>query len=223
VYARQLNGGTLTLGVSGMLWERSLVMIDQETESLWSHQLGEAMQGPLEGETLEVIPSVMADWKVWKESHPNTTAVVLPRTANRFRHDLHREPQYLLIGLAVGGQSKGWDLRHLRDSHGFNDQVAERKVLVTHHEPSGTAAIYDRNLEGQELDFEFVDGGITDRQTGSSWDPLTGRALTSPMLGKRLVRLQGIISTHDAWHTFHPNTVLAGPESNDQPSGRTSK
>lgn len=206
-----------------MLWERSLVMIDQETESLWSHQLGEALRGPLKGQTLEVSPSVMADWKVWKEAHPNTTAVVMPRTSNKYRNNLHRESRQLLIGLTESGQSKAWDLRYLRDYPGCNDQVAERKVLVVYHEPSGTAAIYDRILEGQELDFEFVDRRITDRQTGSYWDPLTGRALTSPMLGKRLVRLHGIISTHDACYTFHPNTVLAGSESHDEPSDRSSK
>ena len=39
----------LTLCVSGKLWNRSLIMMDKETDSLWSHLLGEAMAGPLEG------------------------------------------------------------------------------------------------------------------------------------------------------------------------------
>ena len=37
----------LTLVVSGMLWNRNLVMLDLETESLWSHILGEAKAGVL--------------------------------------------------------------------------------------------------------------------------------------------------------------------------------
>ena len=47
MYARKTKERTLTFGVSGMLWNRSLVMYDRETKSLWSHMLGEAMQGRL--------------------------------------------------------------------------------------------------------------------------------------------------------------------------------
>ena len=61
MYARKVKGKTLTLSVSGMLWNRSLVILDAETKSLWSHILGRAMQGPLEGETLEALPGLMTD------------------------------------------------------------------------------------------------------------------------------------------------------------------
>ena len=58
MYARKVKGKALTLSVSGMLWNRSLVILDAETKSLWSHILGRAMRGPLEGETLEVLPGL---------------------------------------------------------------------------------------------------------------------------------------------------------------------
>ena len=44
MYARTVQGRTLNFAVSGLLWENSLVMVDDATESLWSHLLGEAMQ-----------------------------------------------------------------------------------------------------------------------------------------------------------------------------------
>ena len=56
-----------------MLWNRSLVMIDEETGSLWSHLLGEAMQGPLQGTQLEAVPSEMVTWESWRREHPQTT------------------------------------------------------------------------------------------------------------------------------------------------------
>ena len=61
MYASQVESRKLTFSVSGMLWNRSLVMLDQETKSLWSHILGQAMRGPLKGTRLEVIPSTMTD------------------------------------------------------------------------------------------------------------------------------------------------------------------
>ena len=85
MYARRVNGRTLTFGVSGMLWQDSLVMYDVETRSLWSHLLGEAMAGPLKGTVLGQVPSVMVDWKTWKSRHPQTTVLNLSRTSAAYR------------------------------------------------------------------------------------------------------------------------------------------
>jgi hypothetical protein len=45
VYATNVDKQKLTFCVSGQLWNRSLVMMDLETKSLWSHLLGRGMQG----------------------------------------------------------------------------------------------------------------------------------------------------------------------------------
>ena len=49
MYARTVEERELTLQVSGMLWQRSLVMRDLETGTLWSHLMGKAMEGELKG------------------------------------------------------------------------------------------------------------------------------------------------------------------------------
>ena len=72
MYARTVDSKTLTLTVSGMLWNRSLVMQDKETGSLWSHLLGRAMRGDLQGQRLDRLPGLMTDWKTWRELYPQT-------------------------------------------------------------------------------------------------------------------------------------------------------
>lgn len=62
MYAREVEGRTLTFGVSGKLILNALVMYDRQTDSLWSQFLGVAVQGPLAGTKLEVLPSVLTDW-----------------------------------------------------------------------------------------------------------------------------------------------------------------
>jgi hypothetical protein len=62
----------LTFAVSGMLWNRSLVMIDRETESLWSHLLGEAMQGPLKGSVLTQHVGILSFAHAWRQFHPDS-------------------------------------------------------------------------------------------------------------------------------------------------------
>lgn len=72
MYDREIRGRTLTFGVSGKLYRNSLVMYDHETESLWSHLLGAAVEGPLAGARLEMIPSAFTQWGTWRKRHPET-------------------------------------------------------------------------------------------------------------------------------------------------------
>ena len=75
VYARSLGSATYTFQVSGMLWRNSLVMIDRETETWWSHITGRALQGPHRGAQLQVLDSVQTSWKQWFTMHPETTVL----------------------------------------------------------------------------------------------------------------------------------------------------
>lgn len=192
-------------------------MMDEETESHWSHLLGKAMRGPLEGEELGVIPSMMSDWGAWRKSRPHTTLLVMSRTADGYRNRVHRQPRDLLIGLAVGDEAKAWDLKAVHQLAPINDRVGDTDVLVVYHEPSGTPLIYDRQLDGETLTFETVNGQLVDREAGSAWDELTGEALTAPRQGKRLKLLPGVVSGHHAWHNFHPTTVLIQDDSPREP------
>lgn len=66
VYARRLkNGRVLDLGVSGALYRDALVMYDRETGSYWSQITGQAIRGPLVGEKLRHLPSVVTTWGEW--------------------------------------------------------------------------------------------------------------------------------------------------------------
>jgi len=72
VHVRQLEDTTLTFIVSGKLWRNSLIMMDKETGSLWSHITGECMEGEYLDRTLTQIPSVQTTWSEWVTAHPGT-------------------------------------------------------------------------------------------------------------------------------------------------------
>ena len=99
MYVGQIEEQKLTFVVSGKLWNRSLVMQDLETKSLWSHILGECMEGELKGQRLEIVPSSMTDWKSWKEQAPETTAVLMSRTSKNYNRDFYKQkPSAFAIG-----------------------------------------------------------------------------------------------------------------------------
>jgi hypothetical protein len=72
VYARELEGKTLELGVSGALYRDSLVLYDRETGSYWSQIDGKALRGPLTGKKLSEVPSMVTTWGQWRKEHPQT-------------------------------------------------------------------------------------------------------------------------------------------------------
>ncbi|MDZ7734687.1 MAG: DUF3179 domain-containing protein [Acidimicrobiia bacterium] len=66
-----LDGGELTFGTSGMLYQSALVMYDRQTESLWSHFTGEAIAGVLTGTELEQFTLTTVSWADWSAQHPD--------------------------------------------------------------------------------------------------------------------------------------------------------
>lgn len=207
MYARTLDDQTLTLAVSGRIWKRNTLLIDTETRSFWSQSLGEAIEGPLKGQSLEPIPSTITDWATWVSRYPDTRAVIMDRTTTEFRRRVYKENDELLIGLTAEGQTRGWLFVSLRRDAPVNDEVGGQAVLVCYDHSVGTAVIFDRSVDGKLLTFHDQDGQLTDHETGTRWDRVTGVALAGPLQSQRLSLLPGTVSLYEAWTLFHPDST----------------
>jgi Protein of unknown function (DUF3179) len=224
VYARTVNGKTLTFGVSGKLVRNSLLMYDHETSSLWSHLTGSAIQGPLTGSQLTVVPATQTRWGTWKAAYPATR--VLP-------HDFHRQlDQYAtyyagpdsgilgrkhqdsrlsakdkVIGIRLMDLPKAYALDAVIRAKVVNDTFEQTAIVVV-ATGDRSASVYLRTLNGQALDFDPRDGKFQDRQTGTTWDPITGRAIAGPMDGQVLTPVPATTSFWFGWLDFFPGTEL---------------
>jgi len=58
--------------------EDNLVMFDEATGSYWSQLLAQAICGPLTGSRLQLIPSTVTTWSVWRSAHEETTVLLPP-------------------------------------------------------------------------------------------------------------------------------------------------
>jgi hypothetical protein len=107
-------------GHSGILYEKSFVMYDRKTESLWVHVTGRAEAGPLKGKQLPFFPSTVTTWARWRASYPNT--LVLPgRRRDGFMGTYDGLNQPADLGLAAVVRFKGKlypfrDLERARDA-----------------------------------------------------------------------------------------------------------
>ena len=101
VFDRRMDEQVLTFQVSGMLWNRTLVMYDTETQSLWSLLLEKGVTGPMNGRKLTTLPSELTTWKKWKSLHPETTVLNMSHMQDRFVREFYDKPQPLVFGFVA--------------------------------------------------------------------------------------------------------------------------
>ena len=198
---------TLTLAVSGQLWNRSLVMIDTQTKSLWSHILGECMSGELKGAQLQPLVGDMLTWKAWRAEHPQTTVLNLSRTSNDYGREAYNKPERFVYGLLVNGQPRHLSMVSLSKSPIVNVQDPREPTVVVFDQESTLVRAFLRRVNDRDSLFSAADDGhMRDDATGSTWDCLTGTAVDGPLKGKQLEAVAGIMSFKNAWMTFHPDS-----------------
>lgn len=195
-----------------MLWQRSLIMEDDETGTEWSHLMGKAMAGELKGTTLEVIPSVITDWKNWQARHPKTSVLDLPRTVDRFVREVQQKtPEKFVLGVAKLGQAKAYTFATLKKKQVIQDEFEGDPIVVAYLPEAATAmAFYRRTTKGGALNFEpkVTKQTLTDKETGSQWDALSGQCLSGPLKGEALELAPGIPSFRKAWEKFYPGAEI---------------
>jgi hypothetical protein len=117
-------------GHSGILYEKSFVMYDRKTESLWVHVTGRAEAGPLKGKQLPFFPSTVTTWARWRASYPNT--LVLPgRRRDGFMGTYDGLNQPADLGLAVVAASRASCTRSaISNGHGTRVSYRGQEYLT---------------------------------------------------------------------------------------------
>jgi hypothetical protein len=122
----------------------------------------------------------------------------------------------LVLGIESNNQSRAYPFSTISHRKIINDTVGGLDILVTFGPPSELAMMFNRNLDGQSLTFRTVaklKNGIAtmkDRQTGSVWEAITGRAISGPLAGGELERLTSEYSFWFSWRQAHPSTGVYG-------------
>ena len=226
MYSRIIDGQEYTFGVSGKLIMNVMVMYDRQTDSLWSQLIGEAVQGPLKGTKLEFLPSWQTTWADWKTQHPNTVAIKKGFTGPLDPYSYYYEnadlgvlgeshfdervyPKGYVIGVELDGDSAAYPFSLLNQMPVVNDLVGEQPVLIVFNADTGTGVAYDRQVAGKTLTFLIEDGLIlTDAETGTRWDGLTGQGIQGPLTDERLTRLKSTSAFWFGWKDWYPHTRL---------------
>ncbi len=212
MYARNVKGKPIRLGVSGRLLDFNLVMWDPETESLWSQMTGEALFGPAKkkGLSLRVMPSLFVSFAMWKALHPKTEVLDLPPIRSSGWHfttktlEKGRNKHGDVLGLAVGSGEDAVAVSYeaMREQGAVQPPMKTAAPVFVWIAKYGSAVVYDARLDGKPLHLSLRDGMLVDASSGRKFDPLTGKE--AGKTGKaRLSRLNAMPAALDFWKDVH--------------------
>lgn len=148
VFERTVDERVLDFHVSGYLFRQDLVMVDEQTHSLWPQIEGSAARGPLHGTDLGLYPSTTIAWEDWKAKHPDTLVLERPRcgdnsTDNRrgCRGDFQRNYENYPYGSYRSDRSVGITGQARGDVQGLHPKANVVGVVL-----DGTAKAYPLSL-----------------------------------------------------------------------------
>ncbi len=224
-----VDGRRLTFEVFG-LKQAVLIMIDRETGSIWTHLDGKAIQGPMKGKRMTIVPLPQMTWGEWKKSRPDTL-VLSPETpfANRYRSvriarynqreagfgDDRLASNALVIGVEVDGAFKGYPVDEVGKVGVVNDTLAGQPIVIVYDSAAQSGLAFSRVVDDQVL--EFYNNGnegleLRDRATNSTWE-IQGLAVEGSLKGAKLDFVPSFISEWYGWSGYHPETDIYEPSS----------
>ncbi len=212
VYSRHLDDQELIFQASDKFWKNSLLMQDQ-TESVWSLLMGRCMEGENEGRELKQLPSQLTDYETWRKTYPQSTVMLWPQ---EFQENFHYDRQYyqrvekmqinFSVGIVIRRVAKHYPFAALRKQPLINDTHEGKPLVIRFDENTGTFWCYLREVNDEVLEFERSNDSFVDKQTGSSWDLNRGVAIDGNLKGETLEAIPAITSFSTTWSRFHPRS-----------------
>ena len=228
MYRREVDGRVLEFDHCGYVYQGSFVMFDKQTESEWLHMTAECVMGPLKGKSLDVEPARLMTWRQWKALHPQTTVMVTRRkwsSASLEKKDFAKAASRPKLGLnvVVEHESKLYPYSLLEPAKVINDRFQETPLAAVYAPQAACAVAWVRRVGDRELTLrpqpvsgdETASGNrerlrLRDEQTGSLWDPLSGKAISDPLKGKQLSPLVAIPIRISRYPGLYPDGQVPG-------------
>lgn len=224
VFSPVVNGKSETFRLVGMDHYNAMFE-DATTKSWWRQVSGEAVAGPLKGQTLKELPSQQMTLAAWLRRYP-TSRVLQPDTIfNQSYKDLadfdkgtiksHLEkrdsiswkPKSWVIGVVQGNEAKAYDWNELVSKQLLQDSLAGMPLLIALEADTASFHVWNRNVNGTVLQFQ-KQGDLSllkDVNTGSVWN-MNGSCVFGIMQGQQLQPVQASQEFWHSWQTFHPST-----------------
>jgi hypothetical protein len=229
---RTINGKATTFGVSGLIYNNNLIPFDRATNSNWSQQRLDCVNGKLINKKIETFQLVETRWSNWKTMYPDSKVVSLNTRHNRSYGtypygDYKTNENNLLFPLAIDdtrmhrkervhGIINNGDANIYRfgsfssQTSLINDVIdGESVVIVGNLARNFIVSFYSKLDDGIILNLIAVDENnvILEDDMGNKWD-IFGYAVSGPLVGKKLISTESFIGYWFSWGVFYPGAEI---------------
>jgi hypothetical protein len=128
VHVRTVDGEPEIFGNQGALFMNAMTWWDHSTESVWSQVWGRAIEGPLTGTELTLLPSQVLPWGAWREQYPES--LLLSTGSPRFSPSTERAIDYYVIDVTLDDTTKAYPYEAAAQAGVINDQVGNVPIAV---------------------------------------------------------------------------------------------
>lgn len=220
-----MNGKPLRFRLSGIN-NQNFIMRDEETGTWWQQVSGEAILGPLKGHKLERVPQDELTFAQWRSEQPRGRVLRPDPKVTEYAErdweaniaklptvtpliDRRLEPRTLVIGFTVAGHAKAYPMAAIAKQSPIVDVVGTTPVVVVLGPDRKSVRAFQRVVDGKTLELFAKPGTarLIDAQTGSEWD-FTGRAVSGPLAGRSLPKIEVLSDYWFDWRTYNPKTAV---------------
>ncbi len=227
VWQSVVNGQTLKFKLAGIN-NQNFIMRDEETGSWWQQISGQAIQGPLKGSELISVETDELTFGTWKKENPTGRVLKPDARISVEKYDPNWEPEVarmpvrvtakldetleprtLIIGISIDKNSKAYPFTAIEKQAPILDTIGTTPIVVILGEDGKSVRAFSRIVDGRKLEFlkKPDTNELVDAETASVWD-FTGTAVSGPLAGKQLTKIQVIKDYWFDWKTYHPESQL---------------
>ncbi|WP_229310984.1 DUF3179 domain-containing (seleno)protein [Larkinella soli] len=223
VFRPLVNGRPETFRLVGM--DHFNAMFEDRTTGSWWRQVnGEAVVGPLKGQTLPDLPAEHMTLAAWAEQHPETLVLQPDTTFNKDykgmdpfdkgkskgeltrRDSLSWKRKSWVVGVVQNRAARAYDWNRLLDRKITNDRLGGRPLVLMVAADSASFHVWNREVDGRTLTFAPAGTDtFRDAETGSLWNR-QGVCMEGELVGRKLTALSASQEFWHSWQTFHPET-----------------
>ena len=198
-------------------------MMDEETGSLWSHVIGESLQGTHKGKILKTLQVVQTNWNTWVKQHQDTKVLKKSEEIKSSSYEKYFEnPNRLGIFRTIYLQDRMPGKTLVYGISSGVHQLAVLDSLLIQGKLRQTDLGDDRIIIFKSKDGGlrvFKDGGyifkektesrfFMDVKTRSIWDFDQGKCIKGKLSGTELEAVPVTLAYWFAWSTYFPNTEV---------------
>lgn len=203
-YRRELDGVELIFGNQGAMCDGAMTWWDHDTGSVWSQPLGVAIAGARTGASLTLVPSTLTTWQAWRKRHPKTLGL---------RAHMGTKPRHRLRDLAVVvrvlGSATAYPMARVLTDGVINDTVGGLPIgVVSDPGAHDHWKVFSRQLNGHAVTLHVDGDRVIDVETRSSWDPVTGDAVSGPEVGNTLTEIAAFTALPEDFARLWPDGVV---------------